>query len=194
MRVCEALPENYEQIFTVDLQKDKKMAVGINAAALVIMLIMGIGMNFLIPVSALFSYEGGELWRMAVRVGVLLVSYVAYILLHEAVHGIAMRLCGTKRVKYGFTGMYAFAGSEDYYGKGAYIFIALAPVVLWGAVLCVLCALLPTAWFWVAWFIQIGNVSGAAGDFYVTLRFLRMPRHILVRDRGVSMTVYAPKR
>ena len=26
-----------------------------------------------------------------------------------------MKLCGTKKIKYGFTGLYAFAGSDDYY-------------------------------------------------------------------------------
>ena len=36
-------------------------------------------------------------------------------ILHEIVHGIAMRICGTKKVKYGFTGLYAFAGSKDFY-------------------------------------------------------------------------------
>ena len=192
MRISESLPAGYEQIFAVDLQKDKKMALSINLTAILIMLIMGVGMHFLIPVTALFTVEEDQIWLLFVRAAVLAVSYIAYIFLHEAVHGVAMKLCGTKKVKYGFTGLYAFAGSDAYYGKGAYIFIALAPVVLWGVVLGVLCALLPTGWFWIAWFLQIGNISGAAGDFYVTFRFLRMPREILVRDSGVSMTVFAP--
>ena len=114
-----------------------------------------------------------------------------YLVLHDLVHGIAMKLCGTRRVHYGFTGMYAFAGSDDYYDKSGYIMIALAPIVVWGVVLAVLNLLVPTAWFWVVYLIQISNLSGAAGDLYVTVKFSRLPRDILVRDSGVAMTVYA---
>ena len=55
----------------------------------------------------------------------------------------------------------------------------------------VLSALVPRDWFWVVWFWQIMNVSGAAGDVYVTLKLLRAPSDILVKDTGVSMTVYS---
>ena len=111
--------------------------------------------------------------------------------LHELVHGIAMKICGTKKVKYGFTGMYAFAGSQDFYNKKAYIYIALAPVVLWGSVLAVITPLVSAEWFWVVYMIQIINVSGAAGDLFVTVKFLRLPRDILIRDYGVGMKVFS---
>ena len=126
-----------------------------------------------------------------VKYGVMLGALIVYMVLHELVHGIAMKLCGTKKVKYGFTGMYAFAGSEDFYDRKAYIFIALAPVVLWGIVLAVINPLVPVDWFWIVYFIQICNLSGAAGDLFVTVRFLRLPRDILIRDYGVGMRVYS---
>ena len=191
MKTVTTLPEGYGEILTVDLQKDKKLSLCINLAALVMMAVLGTGMHFWIPITTFFEFENG-FWQAMLRPIILLVSYVAYILLHEAVHGVAMKLCGSKKVKYGFTGPYAYAGSEDYYGKRAYLFIALAPVVLWGIVLGVLCVLVPRDWFWVVWFVQIGNLSGAVGDFYVTFKFLRMPREILVQDSGVRMTVYVP--
>ena len=102
-----------------------------------------------------------------------------------------MKLCGTQKVKYGFKGSYAYAGSDDYYSKGAYIFIALAPVVLWGVVLLATNLFMPREWFWVVYFIQICNISGAAGDFFVTFKFSRMPSDILVKDYGVGMEVYS---
>jgi hypothetical protein len=116
---------------------------------------------------------------------------VVYIVLHELVHGITMKLVGTKKVNYGFTGLYAFAGSKDYYDKTGYIMIALAPVVLWGIVLAVIQAFVPVQWFWLVWMIQIANISGAAGDAYVTAKFSKMPKDILVSDYGVGMTVYS---
>ena len=135
----------------------------------------------------------GGLTSFVIRVGALALLSVAYIVLHEVVHGVAMKICGTKKVRYGFTGLYAFAGSEDYYGKKAYIFIALAPVVLWGTVLAVVNFFVPTEWFWVIYIIQITNISGAAGDYFVTAKFSRFPKDILVRDCGVGMTVYSKK-
>ena len=129
----------------------------------------------------------GAYW---LRFGILLAAIVVYMVLHELVHGIAMRLCGTKKIKYGFTGMYAFAGSEDYYYKKPYIFIALAPVVLWGVVLAIITPLVPEQWFWVVYMIQVTNISGAAGDLFVTVKFSRFSDSILVKDYGVGMSVY----
>lgn len=191
MKRCDTLPENYREIYAVDLQKNKKTALLINGIAALIAVPMLVAGHFIVPVSALFDMEKG-LGMYVLRFGVLLASIVLYMILHELVHGVAMKLCGTKKVKYGYTGMYAYAGSTDYYAKKPYIFIALAPVVLWGVVLAALCPFLPAEWFWVAYFVQVNNCSGAAGDLFVTAKFSRMPKDILVQDSGVGMTVYAP--
>lgn len=190
MKSTNTLPEGYEKIYSVDLQKNKKMLFGINGLALLITVAMIVPVCFYIPMITLFDMEKGILLYI-LRFAVLLLGGVVYIILHELVHGIAMKLCGTKKIKYGFTGMYAFAGSDDYYSKKPYIFIALAPVVLWGIVLFVINLFVPNDWFWVVYFIQIGNISGAAGDFFVTFKFSRMPSDILVKDYGVGMEVYS---
>lgn len=193
MKRASEFPEGYEQIFEVDLQKNKKIALIINLLAVAVGVAMAVPAAFIVPIGALFDMSAGLL-AYSLRFLTLIIAMVAYIVLHELIHGVAMKICGTKKVKYGFTGLYAFAGSEDYYGKGAYIFIALAPVVLWGVVLAVLCPLLPAEWFWVAYIIQISNVSGAMGDAYVTLKFSRFPSDILVRDYGVGMKVYSKQK
>lgn len=189
-KAVQALPEGYAEIYSVNLQKDKKPALIINALSLAVMLLMAVVMNFFVPFKSLFSMEKGLL-NYALRFIVLLVSIAVYMVLHEAVHGITMKLMGTKKVKFGFTGMYAFAGSEDYYSKGAYITIALAPVVLFAVLLAVINCCVPAEWFWVVYSIQICNIAGAAGDMFVTVRFSRMPEDILVRDTGIAMTVYS---
>lgn len=185
MKAVESLPEGYVEIASIDLQKNKKLALLVNGIALVLMSIMGFAMHRFVPITTLFYLES---W---VRFVALIGSAILYTILHELVHGVAMKLCGTKKVKYGFTGIYAFAGSKDYYGKGAYLFIALAPVVFWGLVLVVLNVLVPIEWFWVVYCVQIYNVSGAAGDMYVTARFSKLPADILVTDYGVGMKVYS---
>ena len=185
------LPEGYREIYSVDLQKNKKMALWINLIGVVIMIAMIIPAAIAVPLSTLFSMEEGFLAYM-MRFVALIVGSILYIILHELTHAAVMRIYGAKKVRFGFTGLYAFAGSErDYFDKFSYIQIALAPLLVWGLILAVLNLLVPTAWFWIIYFIQISNVSGAAGDLFVSARFCKMPPDILVRDTGVSMTVYS---
>jgi hypothetical protein len=42
----------------------------------------------------------------------------------------------------------------------------------------------------VVWFLQAGNIGGAAGDVYVTARLWKEPSTILIRDTGVDATVF----
>ena len=71
-----------------------------------------------------------------------------------------------------------------------YAVIALSPVVIWGTVFALVCALCPGL-FWPFAILQIINLSGAAGDFYVSWLLGRMPEDVLIRDDGVSMAFYA---
>jgi len=186
MKAVNVLPEGYNEILSIDLQKNKKLSLLVNGIALLIAAVLVVPMAFLVPFSTFFNMD--DYWF---RYGVMMALMVLYMVLHELVHGAAMKLCGTKKVKYGFTGLYAFAGSDDHYDKSAYIFIALAPVVLWGIVLAIVVPFMPQEWFWVVYFIQVANLSGAAGDLYVTVKFSRLPKDILVKDYGVGMTVYS---
>lgn len=190
MKSLNSLPEGYKEIFSVNLQKDKKKAIWLNLAALAIMVVMVVPMLFVIPISTMYDMSQG-LGAYTIRWIVLLVALIGYIILHELVHGITMKYYGTKKVKYGFTGMCAYAGSDDYYDKKSYLTIALAPIVVWGIVLLILNFIVPTDYFWVVYFIQICNISGAVGDLYVTAKFSKMPRDILIQDYGVGMTVYS---
>lgn len=193
MYSTQTLPENYKKIFSINLQTDKKKAFLINGLALIISAVMAVPMLFYKSITSLFDMSQG-LIAYTTRFAVLLVSLIAYIILHELVHGITMKLCGTKKVKYGFTGLYAFAGSEDYYDKKSYIAIALAPVIVWGIIIAIINIFVQDSYFWVVYLLQIMNISGAAGDFYVTARFSKMPKDILVKDSGVGMTVYSAER
>lgn len=190
MKALSVLPDGYSQIYEIDLQKNKKKMFLVNGIALLILVLMVVPMCFYIPITELFSFEKGIL-QYFIRFAALFGLSIVYMVLHELVHGITMKLCGTKRVKYGFTGLYAFAGSDDYYDKKSYITIALAPVVLWGVVIAIINCFMPREWFWVVYFLQIMNISGAAGDMYVTFKFSKMPKDILVRDHGVGMKVYS---
>lgn len=182
------LPRGYSEIFNVDLQNDKKKALLVNGISLLIMIPMFIIGEFIAPLK---SFLNSEIGTMFGTVCVLFVGIIAYMVLHELVHGICMKHFSGTKPHYGFTELYAYAGSDAYFNKRDYIIIALAPVILWGIVLLILNLVLPMEWFWCVYFIQICNISGASGDIYVTCKFSKMPADILVQDSGVAMRVYS---
>ncbi len=189
MKAYRALPEGYEETLRIDLQKDKKTALKVNVGGTVVMILVLLIGNFIIPAKeTVFELDFGAFF---LRLGVWLFLYVLYIVLHELTHAAVMKASGGGKVRFGFTGIYAFAGSnEDFFDKTSYRAIALAPLVVWGVVFFVTAFVVPEDWFWVVWLLQAGNIGGAAGDVYVTARLWKKPGSILIRDTGVDMTVY----
>ena len=171
----EELPDGFVKREEIDLKANKKLFIFINITALVFGSLLGVGMHFIVPIQTIFSFEGGPL-RFILRFLTLLVGSFLYILLHELTHAAAMKAFGTKKVKLGISATYAYAGSDDFYAKFPYLVITLAPVVLFGVLLGILQLLVPRDFFWVVWWIQISNLAGATGDFYVSARFCKLPK------------------
>lgn len=188
-RAVQNLPDTHKEILYVDMQGDKKLMVVINVLALIIAAVMAAVMLFVVPIDTLFEGENIEIKMLTFVVGMVL-----YMVLHEAVHGIAMKCCGCKKVRFGVKGPYAFAATDDYLPRKSYVLIALAPIVVWGVVFAVLNLLVPADWFWIVYLLQIINISGAAGDLYISFRLRKLPDDILVQDSGVSMRVYSSEK
>ena len=189
VKAYQSLPEGYREILQINLQKDKQAALKISIGGGIAMFILLVIGSLIVPIRELFSmgFSGNTL----LKIGVLLLGYIAYIILHELTHAAVMKAVGGGKVVFGFTGLYAFAGSkEDFFDKAAYRYIALAPLVLWGIIFAVMSAAVPHGWFWVIWFLQAGNIGGAAGDVFVTVKLWKKPASILVMDTGVDMTVF----
>lgn len=193
MKTQTVLPENYSKIFDIDLKENKKMAAIINVGAVAIAVVMVLVAMRFHSIGMLFEMSDGFGAYIARFVTVMLGS-LAYIIIHELVHGFFMKRFSGMKPKYGYTFVYAYAGSEAYFNKRDYIIIALSPIVILGIVIAIINALVPETWFWVIYFIQICNISGAAGDLYVTAKLLKQPADILVNDSGVAMQVYAPEK
>lgn len=199
------LPDGYREIYKLNLQKDKKTALVVNLLSLIICVIMLVLGHVVVPITTIFDEYVALLdsvldgfGKMNViflgKILLIIAGLAVYLVLHELVHGICMKYFGAKKIKYGFTGLYAYAGCDSYFSKTPYIIIALAPVVVWGIVLLLLNLLIDTSWFWVIYVIQVVNISGAAGDIYVTHKFSKMPKDILVHDSGIAMEVYSKTR
>ncbi len=180
------LPQGYSFFDKIDLKNNKKQFWTVQGICLAIIAVMlGIGWLIESPLKIENNTES------IIGLVVLIVGFVLYIFAHEAVHGLFMyAFCKTK-IKYGFVGWAAYAGSSAYYDKKHYIIIALAPVVVWGVTFAVLNIFFHSGiWFWVIWFLQICNISGAAGDFFCVYKTARYPKDILVNDTGLEMQIF----
>ena len=190
MKSYETLPNGYREKMSVNLRKEKKRMLIVNFSAIIVAFIIAILMHFVVPVSSLFDFSKG-ISVFFIKYIVLIIGNILYFFLHEFLHGVAMKLCGTKKVKYGFKGVYAFAGSDDYYDKKSYLMIAMAPVVVLGIILIILNCIVPSQWFWVVFLIQISNISGAMGDIYIAICFRKLPKDALLRDDEIGIIVYS---
>lgn len=183
------LPPDYVLAKTINLQTDKKLALGVNAAAFAVTVIMVLAAIFFIPFNTFVSFKNPENTNLLLLL-LLAPAMIIYIITHELIHGIFIRHFSKMKPKYGFTGMYAYAGSTAFFDKKSYRIIALAPVIIWFVILLILNLALPMNAFWFIYIIQIVNLSGAAGDFYVTWLLNSFPEDVLIHDSGFSMEFY----
>lgn len=183
------LPAGYREIRKIDLMRNRREALIVNALALGISAAM-IVLGFAIGPSVMeFTFS----ITSVLLVGVFFAGIVFYMILHELVHGAFMQAFSGERAKYGFTGLYAYAGSPALFGRRQYLVIAFAPVVLLGIALAVLNVAFYETAFWVVYLVQVINISGAAGDLYVGCVISRANNTILIRDTGTDMTLYSAR-
>ena len=190
----EALPKGYTEAERIDLVKNRRQMLLVNGLAIVLTVLM-IVLGILIQpdgADGLFNLKENG-FQTAFQCLILAIGIFAYIAGHEAVHGILMWYFSRIKPRFGFSFTYAYAGSDVYFAKSAYLAIALAPVTLWFVLFGTIQLAVPSGWFWIIWALQIMNISGAAGDLYVFARILRMPESVLVQDTGTAMTICLPQ-
>jgi hypothetical protein len=183
------LPNGYRQVRRVDLMNNRREAMLVNLLALVI---AGAAAALGFALCPPFIEIGIGIHQI---IGILLTAALAivYMILHELIHGVFMKAFSGIKPRYGFTGIYAYAGSDAFFGRTQYLIIAFAPVVILGIVLTVLTAAFYETAFWTLYIIQILNLSGAAGDIYVGFLIARSGKDVLVRDAGTDMSFYSAR-
>lgn len=190
---CASLPQGYELYEIIDFSKDPKLTKRIAWSSLAVILAM---IAAALPGHSLKAAAAMQPVQIAVSVLAMLVGLAVYLLLHEGVHGMCIKFFTGEPAQYGFdlkAGL-ACAGSHFFFRRKTYIIIALAPILVWGIVLTLLLRDVSESYWWYLYAIQIFNVSGAAGDLFVTYRILTMPKDVLVLDTGMNMKFFAPAR
>ena len=190
------LPEGYGQVYHINA-KDKKIGIVLNLIALAIlvavMLIAAIpvmltdGVDFSVrPIPLLVGYA------------VFFVSMILYIVLHEAVHGIAFKSLTGERLTFGLSWSCAFCGVPHIYTyrKTALISV-IAPFAVFTLLMLPILVMLyfvSPLYFLIVAFIFGLHAGGCSGDLYVlyllTVKF--KDKKVLMRDTGPEQIFYVP--
>ena len=182
----EKLPAGYRYAGVMDFVRNIKLlrTVAVSGLAVTaVMIVLGI---IFVPFDPTWQLIKA---RWYVVIPAFVAMYLAYICLHELTHGIFMHILSGKKPNYGVKLCYAYAGSDVWFDRKSHIAVALAPLIVWGVILQILCHALPEGWFWIMWIIQISNVSGSVGDVYCSIRLARYPGDILIQDTGTRMRI-----
>lgn len=173
-------------MLSVDLENDKKIWALLNGGH-ALFLILGL-------------FIGYRLFPNAITVNIilnqnhflLLIVFCIQIVIHELIHGLFIKITSGFKVDYGFTLSYAYAGNKlAYFNKKSYMAILLSPVIILGIINHILLIVLPPTYFASLFILQLLNVAGGIGDFYVTYLTLKMPDDMLVNDSGTIMKFYS---
>ena len=185
------LPAGYREAMTIDAKSDRKLIVKMTLASLAVLVVF---------LALAILWQGRRLLAEPMPLRLALgfwIAIIAYLVLHELVHGAAYKLLTGQKLTFGITLSVAFCGvPEIYVYRRASLIAVLAPFVVFTALGLVLLAALPGAWekFFVLCFLGL-HIGGCSGDLYNTWMYLtrfKDPR-TLTRDTGPVQTFYVPE-
>ncbi len=183
------LPNGYREVRRVDLMRNRKEAVIVNLLALLITGALAVlGFVFCPPFVEITIGI-----HTIINMVIWMIGIIAYMIFHELIHGVFMKTFSGKKPHYGFTGLYAYAGSDAFFARKQYLVIAFAPVVILGLVIRVLTIGFYEAAVCDLYLLHVVNLSGAAGDFYVGFLIARAGDDVIVQDMGTDMSFYSAR-
>ena len=165
--------------------------IGLQLASLALMPFAFFAFTFLIakfPVSVpLTNPPSSVILGLSMIVGVIVT-----ISLHEAIHGLTMRLFGARPIfgldwKLGA----AYATAPGYlFTRNQFILVALVPLVALTLIFLLILMFVPMSWRLVGVLALTFNVAGAAGDLWMARVLLPFPASALVMDERDGLRVF----
>jgi len=188
--VSGSIPDDYQEILHWKLTEKPIQVIVLQIVGIILFVIFGLILfRIAIGVGKLPSHLPLGLSE----IGILMLGSLLTLILHELLHGMAMRMFGAKP-KYGILlkQLMFYTTTLGYaYRRDQYLAIALAPLVVLSVVVILGMGLL-SGTFWVALLALCGaiNASGAIGDIWMSLIVLRYPRAAYVVDERDGIRVF----
>ena len=190
------LPRGYKRILKIDLENDKLGTVFVSSLSCFIMLLMilfGIvicGKEYMRQY--IFVNTLSEFYKTAYLLFISLTGLFVYEFFKELVRAAVIRsLCKDAGIKFNSKLLYFYIASSGYFSKKSYFIISYLPSLIFGAILIILCFIVPEAYFISVYLILILNVSGIAGDIYVSYFVSRFDKNLLIRYTGKAVYFYS---
>jgi hypothetical protein len=186
----QTLPVEYVQSGEINLKKNKRLAIILNIAAIIIVaLSFYLLSGFLALVRPEFINSSGSITLG--MVGILLGLYILMMIVHELIHGFFFWIFTRSRPVFGVGLFYAFAGAPAWYiPSRKYAYIALGPLVVIDAVGLLLMLLVPESWLFTINILVALNTGGAVGDLLVFTRLFKLSPTSLANDTGDVVTFF----
>ena len=191
------LPQGYRQVFYLNA-KSVKVGVILNLVAIAVLAVV---MMIAVVALALLADEyklDTDPVRALIALWVFLLAMIAYIVLHELVHGIAYKSLTGEKLTYGISWSCAFCGVPNIYTCRKTALVALvAPLIVFSVVLGGLCVWMffVDHWFYFMSAFLLGlHLGGCSGDIYMmmVLSKYKDPK-LLMKDTGPEQTLYLPE-
>ena len=113
-----------------------------------------------------------------------------YIIIHEFIHGIFMKMYSGVKPQYGFSGSFIYAKSEAYFSKVSYIVLTLAPFILIGVLTIIAGFIISISAIWFVILVGIINLYASRGDLQAVYLLKDIPTNYLIKDLGDSLDIY----
>ena len=188
------LPQNYKLVKTIDA-KNAKIGITLNLIALTVLVACVLSAYFIIgkPFREIISFDNYGL-EISVRLLVFAVIFIAYVILHELVHGAAYKALTRQKLTFGLTLTVAFCGvPKIYVYRKTALLVVLAPFAVFLPVFLALCFVLPAALDKLIAAFMLGiHIGGCSGDLWVAglLLFKYRDKTVLMNDTGPKQTFY----
>ena len=192
------LPQGYKQVKYINA-KDKKFGLIFNLIALVVLAVVMIVAILPLYLNEVSVFCCVTLGQMLIFYAVFIVSMIAYIVLHEIVHGIAYKALTGEKLTFGLSGSCASCGVPNIYTYRRTALISLvAPLTVFTLILLPLTVALyfVSPLYYLAFAFIFGlHLGGCSGDIYCTLLFLFKfkDKRTLLRDTGPEQYYYLPE-
>lgn len=188
------LPEGYRVVRTIDA-KDKKVGIILNLIALIPLAISLVVAYFATGRPRLITGDT-DLWQSLLYLLVFMICLIAYVVLHELVHGAVYKFFTREKLTFGLTLTVAFCGvPKIYVYRKPALCAVLAPFVVFLPIFLTLCFVLPAPLMKMLAAFMLGmHVGGCAGDLWVSglLIFKLRDNATLINDTGPKQTFCIP--
>lgn len=184
------LPKGYKLYDRVDWKNNRKLSRSFTISAnviVVVLTVIGIILN------GYYRDLTTPLWFRLTMLAIGFAASVIYIDIHQFIHAVMIYLFSGKRAIFKRNAIFTEAQASDrFFFRYQYVLIMLAPMLIMGVTLTVLCIVLPPKFFVIAFIPACVNICSSFVDFYLTNKACRIPAVGLVNDSGTCMSFFVP--